>query len=388
MTPRQAAIAFNLMEEVGPIRVRAMAEVCGSAEAVFEAGAEDLAAARGIGPEMAGRIAARCRDADPDAEEARARARGIRILTAGDPEWPTALDALYDPPLALYVKGALEPRDRHALALVGSRRATHYGMKTADRLAYQVAMTGFTVVSGLARGIDTAAHEGALKADGRTLAVLGGAIDRLYPPEAEPLAERIAQRGALLSEFALGREPDRTTFPYRNRIIAGLTMGTVVIEAGRRSGALMTADSAMEQGKPVFAVPGRIDNPSAAGPHGLIKQGARLVDRVEDILEEFEYLVKVPAEAPPRERDGPMPTLSEVERTVVLALCEGSLHVDELVRRSGQTSAGVSGLLLGLEMKRIIRMLPGRTVELAVDVTGWADSGEAGEPTESGRAHG
>ncbi|MCF7849764.1 MAG: DNA-processing protein DprA, partial [Kiritimatiellales bacterium] len=266
----------------------------------------------------------------------------------------------------------LEPKDKRSIAIVGSRATSHYGLTVADRLAYQLTQTGFTVVSGLARGTDTAAHRGALKGGGRTIAVLGGSLDNLYPPENEALAKDIAKNGAVISEYPMGRQADRMTFPYRNRIVSGLSMGVIVVESGVKGGSMHTADAAMEQGRTVFAVPGRIDLPGAHGPHRLIKNGAKLVESLDDILEEYEFLI------PPSELDAPAPAtaarpdvpLSEEESKIVEALWQESLDVDSLARKTGLKSHQLSSLLLGLEMKRVVRMLPGRMVELADDLRG------------------
>ena len=214
MTPREAYIVLNQIEGIGPVRTRALCEALGSPEAVLAAPASQLAGVRGVGPKVAENIVAQRGRLDPGREEAVAARLGARLVTPDDAEYPKPLKNIYDPPLCLYVRGAWEEQDEQALAIVGTRRATHYGAAQAERLAYQAAKAGFTVVSGLARGIDTVAHRAALKAGGRTLAVLGGALDKLYPPENRELAEEIAAQGALLSEFPLGREPDRTTFPY------------------------------------------------------------------------------------------------------------------------------------------------------------------------------
>jgi DNA processing protein len=290
MDARAAYIVLNQIEGIGPVRVRALCEALGSPEAVLTAAPAALAAVRGVGPKVAEAIAARRGAREAAVEEDAAARLGARLVTPVDAEYPEALKSLYDPPLCLYVRGTLEQRDAQALAMVGTRRMTHYGAAQADRLAYQVAQAGFTVVSGLARGIDTVAHKAALKAGGRTLAVLGGAVDRLYPPENRELAEEIAAHGALLSEFPLGREPDRTTFPYRNRVVSGLSKGVLVVEAGVDSGAMNTAEQALEQGRSVLAVPGRVDMDGARGPHRLIQNGARLVEDLADILKEFEFL--------------------------------------------------------------------------------------------------
>ena len=366
MTEREAYIALNMIDGLGPVKVRSLVAALGSAQAVFTATAEALLTASGVGKELARRIVEQRSGVDPVAEADRAVRAGARIIAWGDADYPEPLRAIHDPPLALYVRGTLETHDRHALGIVGTRHATHYGLTVADRLAYQMAKVGFCVVSGLARGIDTAAHRGALKGGGRTIAVIGSAMDTLYPPENAALADEIAGHGAVISEYTMGREPDRTTFPYRNRVISGLSMGVVVVEAGRTSGALQTADQALEQGRSVFAVPGRIDSPASKGTHRLIKAGARLVEDVDDILQEFEFLISPEKKQKAKELD-PMPTvqLSGEEQSIVRALWEGALDYDALIRRAELKAATVNSLLIGLEMKRVVRMLPGRMVELA-----------------------
>lgn len=367
MTEREAYIALNLLGQIGPVRARALAAHLGSLTAIFEASEQDLRAAEGIGVELAAHIVRSRGEVDPSREEAEAARLGARIVTPVDTDYPEPLQTIHDPPLALYVVGTWTPRDRHAVAVVGSRRCTHYGRATADRLAAQLASAGVTVVSGLARGIDTAAHEGALRADGRTIAVLGGAVDRLYPAEARPLADRIACQGAVISEYALGREPDRTTFPYRNRIISGLSMGVVIVEADRQSGAMITAAQALDQGRLVFAVPGRVDQPMSRGPHSLIRQGAKLVEDARDVLEEFEYLFPRAATAvSPAVEQAAAFSFSEEEERVVEALKEGELDADTLARRAALPPAKLGALLVGLEIKRVVRMLPGRLVALTV----------------------
>lgn len=369
MTRREAYIALNMMSALGPVRVRKLVQALGSPEAVFTATEAELRKAEGIGAEVARGILNQREQVDVAAEIARARQHEARIVTQEDPDYPEPLKQIYDPPLALYVRGSLVKEDRHAIAVVGTRHATHYGQSVADKMSYQLARTGFTVVSGLARGIDTAAHRAALKGEGRTLAVLGSALDKLYPEENEELAGEIAKHGAVISEYTMGREPDRTTFPYRNRIVSGLSMGIIVVEAGVKSGAVITATEALEQGRTVFAVPGRVDQPSARGTHMLIKQGARLCEGIDDILQEFEMLIP-PAQAEkvksmPKRPDVP---LTQDEQVVVKALWKGALDVDALARAAGLKSAQISALLLGLEMKRVVRILPGRVVELREDL--------------------
>jgi DNA processing protein len=247
------------------------------------------------------------------------------------------------------------------MAVVGTRRPTHYGRETADRMAYGLAKAGYSVVSGLARGIDTAAHRGAIKARGRTLAVLGGGLDDVYPPENAELAREISENGAVLSEFPLGRRPDKTTFPMRNRIVSGLSAGVLVVEAGLKSGAMITVASALEQGRQAFAVPGRVDSPASQGTHRLIRDGAVLVTHVDDILAEQDTLLSRNElrEAAVR----PKPSLSQDESRLLGFLADGARDVDSLIRESGLKPAGVNAVLISLEMKRLVRMQPGRVVE-------------------------
>ncbi len=359
-----------MIEGLGPVSVRRLIDVLGSPKAILEADREALMEARGVGEKLALKIITRRDSIDAEEELEKAADLGARIITPLDEEYPTALKAIHDPPLALYVKGRLLPADDKALGIVGSRSTSHYGLNAADRLAYQLGQTGFTVVSGLARGTDTAAHRGALKSKGRTIAVLGGALDCLYPPENAALSEQIAKQGAVISEYPLGRQADRMTFPYRNRIISGLSMGVLLIESDVKGGSMHTMEAATEQGRTVFALPGRIDTPGAKGPHLLIKNGAKLVERIDDVLEEYEFLI------PPSELDAPEAAtaarpdvpLDERESAVVEALWNEPMDVDSLSRELGVKSHELSGILLGLEMKRVIKTLPGRIVELAEDL--------------------
>lgn len=374
MTSREAYIVLNRIEGIGPVRVRALCDSLGSPEAVLSASAAELSAVKGVGPKGAEGIVSQRRGLDAGREESAAAKLGARLVTPVDGDYPEPLKGIYDPPLCLYVRGTLEKKDAQALGIVGTRRASSYGTAQADRLAYQVSKAGFVVVSGLARGIDTVAHQAALKAGGRTLAVLGGAMDKLYPPENRRLAEEIAARGALISEFPLGREPDRTTFPYRNRIVSGLSKGVLVVEAGLDSGAMNTAEQALEQGRSVMAVPGRVDMEGARGPHRLIQNGARLVEDLSDILKEFEFLFP-PAEQARlvRQQDARQRlTLLPAEQSVVRALwTEPELDFDVLIRKTGLSSAQLMTLAMQLEMKRIIRRLPGRRVALMDEIRQW-----------------
>ena len=374
MTAREAYIVLNQIEHIGPVRVRALCAALGSPEAVLSASASALASVRGIGLKVADSIVTQRDKWDAGREEKAAAKLGTRLITPVDADYPAPLKTIYDPPLCLYVRGTLEVKDEQALAVVGTRRASNYGSAQAERLAYLAAKAGFTIVSGLARGIDTLAHQAALKAGGRTLAVLGGGMDQLYPPENRDLAEQICASGALLTEFPLGRKPDRTTFPYRNRIVSGLSKGVLVIEAGLSSGAMNTAEQALEQGRSVMAVPGRVDMDCARGPHRLIQNGARLVEDLPDILKEFEFLFPPSEQARlVRQQDARQRlTLAPAEAAVVRALWdEPELDFDVLIRRTNLTSAQLMTLAMQLEMKRVIRRLPGRRLALLDEIRHW-----------------
>jgi len=282
---------------------------------------------------------------------------GVTILTYRDSNYPEKLLTTYDYPPLLYVKGQLTAADELAVAVVGSRRASSYGQRVAEKLAADLAYHGITVVSGLARGIDSMAHKGALAAGGRTLAVLGSGIDIIYPPEHRVLGEQIARCGALISEFPLGSEPDAGHFPRRNRIISGLSLGVVVVEAGLRSGALLTARFALDQGREVFAVPGSIDAPGSQGTHCLIQEGAKLVQKVEDILEELPVSGKVVDVKSPAQS---MTDLSAEEGKLLALVTDQPVPVDNLIAQSGYQASETLSLLLSLEMKGLVQQLSGK----------------------------
>ena len=362
MDAREALVALNLIEGVGPVRVRQLLEHFGDAPAILDASRQQLLQVRGIGEDTADAVANWEKKADLGAELQRIREFGCHIVTQVDPEYPELLRQIYDPPVVLYLKGTLSPKDKNSVAMVGSRMTTHYGIEIARKLAYQLAYVGVTVVSGGARGIDSAAHQGALTAKGRTIAVLGTGINLVTPPENAELFERIAANGAVITQFPFNRPPDKQSFPIRNRIVAGMTLGTVVVEANLTSGALITANFAAEYGRQVFAVPGRIDSPRSKGCHDLIKKGAKLCESAEDILSEFEYLFP-PANRPPSAAEtGVLPAieLSVNEQKVFDTLDHEESSIDDAIRKSGLPASAVSVALLSLEMKHLIRQLPGK----------------------------
>src|SRR5437667_1599121 len=362
MDSREALVALNLIEGVGPIRVRQLLEHFGDAPAILQAPKQRLLQARNIGEETADAIAHWEKNVDLAAELKRITDSGCRIVTQAEAEYPELLRQIYDPPIVLYVKGELLPKDKDAVAMVGSRLTTHYGIEAARKPAYQLAYVGVTVVSGGARGIDSAAHQGALSAKGRTIAVLGTGINLVTPPENAELFERIAANGALITQFPFNRPPDKQSFPIRNRIVAGMTLGTVVVEANLTSGALITANFAVEYGRQVFAVPGRIDSPRSKGCHELIKKGAKLCESAEDILSEFEYLFPASNRPPAPNETGVLPALelSDNEQKVFDRLNSEEVSIDEVIRHSSLPTSAVSVALLSLEMKRLVRQLPGK----------------------------
>jgi DNA processing protein len=359
---REAFIALNLIENVGPVRVRHLLEHFGEPAAILQASASQLQRVPGIGKEISESIGNWEKTVDLRGELDRIEKSGCNVVTQADENYPELLRQIYDPPVVLYVKGALLARDKNAIAIVGSRMTTHYGVESARKLAHQLAYVGVTVVSGGARGIDTAAHQGALHSKGRTIAVLGTGINLVFPAENVELFERIAAQGAVITQFPFNRKADKQSFPIRNRIVAGMTLGTVVVEANLTSGALITAGMAVENGRQVFAVPGRIDSPRSKGCHDLIKKGAKLCEGAEDILCEFEYLFPG-SNRPSMLKDAaemPAFTLSVNEQSVYDALSNEESTIDEVIRHSRLPPSTVSVALLGLEMKRLIRQLPGK----------------------------
>jgi len=346
---------------VGPQISRLLLEQFGSAGGVLAASRGALCGVSGVGPKLADKIARARQDFDAAAELALCRRQGVNVVERGAPEYPAPLENIPDPPSLLYVKGRLEPRDQLAIALVGSRHCTPYGTRTAERLAAALARTGFTVISGLARGIDAAAHRGAIKAGGRTIAVLANGLGSVYPPEHEDLARAVVEAGAMVSEMPMRQAPLAGLFTQRNRIISGLSLGVVVVEATPRSGSLSTAAHAVEQNREVFAVPGPADSLSSRGCHRLIRDGARLVETVDDILEELGPLVhevRTDPEEPPVRHPAEL-ALSDSERSLLGDLDDQPTGVDDLITRTGMTAGQVMATLSVLELKRLVRRLPG-----------------------------
>lgn len=286
----------------------------------------------------------------------------IRKIGISDREYPALLKNIHRAPPELFVNGEILPADANAVAIVGSRRSTVYGSQQCERLSYELALKGITVVSGMARGIDTAAHKGALKAGGRTIAVLGSGHGHIYPPENKKLYAEIAKSGAVISEFPHETPPMPFNFPARNRIISGLSRGVVVVEAARKSGALITANFALQEGREVFAMPGNISSSRSAGTNALIKEGAKLTESADDIMEELEGVldIKIGREgsAEPRAKN-PAATLSAEERAVFGVLTDTPKPIDEISGASRIPVSKISRILIDLEIRRLAKMLPG-----------------------------
>jgi len=360
MNSTEACIALNMLPTVGPVRMRKLLQAFEKPERILAAKGSELRKVEGIGREVADQISNWESIVDLAAELNRVREFGATVITQDSPSYPKPLREIHAPPIVLYVWGELQERDHHAIGIIGARRTTHYGTEAAKKLAYQLAYAGLTVISGLARGIDTSAHQGALAAKGRTIAVIGSGLSKLYPPENLGLAEKIRDgNGAIVSEFSMEIEPDRQTFPMRNRIISGWSHGILVVEAGLNSGALITASQALEQGRSVYAVPGHINAPSAMGSNRLIQQGAKLVMDAGDILDDLQILL--PETKPsPEAAVRLLPPLSEDERRVYDAIEASETPIDQIAAKCDLPSATVSSTLLRLELKRLVKQLPGK----------------------------
>lgn len=339
------------VSQIGPARFTRLLDHFGSAEAAWRASLLDLAAA-GLDRRAVESLEALRKTADPEAEWRRVERLGADVLTLDDPAYPSRLREINDPPPVLYLRGTLTPADEWAIAVVGTRRASAYGQQATERIVGEVARAGVTIVSGLALGIDTFAHRAALAVGGRTVAVLGSGLDRLYPSENARLAAQIAERGAVITEFPPGTKPDAMNFPRRNRIVSGLTRAILVVEADHKSGAMITANYAGEQGRDVFAVPGSILSPLSAGPNQLIKEGAKLVSDATDILEEL-HLTAVVEERAAREELPADPT----EATLLGLLTHEPTHVDDLTRATRLPASVVTATLTLLELKGLARQL-------------------------------
>ena len=357
MNDTERFLILNMVEGLGSVRTQGLLKHFGSLEEVFQATEGQLRKVEGIGEKISLKIIQSIRGIDLQKELDLIKRHNIKIISFLDKSYPKNLKNIYDPPMVLYVLGEVLPQDDAAIAIVGSRLASFYGIQQAERLGFELASRGITVVSGLARGIDSSAHRGALKAGGRTLAILGSGILNMYPQEHKELARKISENGAVISEFPMMTIPERGNFPKRNRIISGLSLGVVVVEAAQRSGALITSDIAMEEGREVFAVPGKVDSITSRGTNKLIKQGAKLAETVDDILEELDLQVESGLEQDERINAS---KLDKTETLVYNLLSSEAQHIDDLSEASGVKVSEVSRILLNLEIKKFVCRLPGK----------------------------
>jgi len=356
---------------VGPTTFAKLIKHFGSAERVLGASVSELAKIDGVGFKTAERIAATRDKFDPATEVELAQKLGVWIINLDDNRYPPVLKRIYDPPPVLYVKGTLTRQDNLAMSIVGSRHCSLYGQEQSSRLAHFLSSAGFTICSGMARGIDTAAHQGALSAGGRTIAVQGCGLANIFPPENDRLFELIAESGACISELPLQYEPLSVNFPPRNRIIAGLSLGTIIVEAGLRSGALITARAALDYDREVMAVPGKIDSPLSKGAHQLIKQGAKLIESVEDVMEALghigqqleEHVSAAAAQASERVEkplfDVGQLKLSSDEKKIYDCLGKEPLHIEQIIAETNLMPGSVNAGLISLRLKGLIKQLPG-----------------------------
>jgi len=378
-------LALKLVEGLGNIGVKSLLQSFGTPEHVFKAPLHLIETVPGIGSKTARHIKDFSQWSEVEGEIAKAAQMNISILTCRNPLFPRRLLHIYDCPVLLYVKGELHGLDV-SVAVVGSRKASAYGKYTTERLSRELALNGVTIVSGMARGIDASAHRGAMSVKGRTVAVLGSGLDVIYPPENESLYHEISECGAVVSEYPFGTRPNAPNFPARNRIISGMSMGVVVVEATEKSGSLITARIALEQGREVFAVPGSIDEAGSRGTNRLIKEGAKLVEDVDDILAEIgpqtppgnslpviAVRPDLPAEHPPQEvpvappnehrqrHDVHHAVLDAKEQLLIENLSSRPRPVDDLITATGLSAAEILSLLLHLELRGLIRQMPGKT---------------------------
>jgi DNA processing protein len=352
-------LALQMTPGLGNVACKNLIERFDTPEGIFQASLSELAAVEGVRNEAARNIADLKFPADPSEELRRVEECGARIIPFLDPGYPVALRQIHDPPVLLYLKGKDIPHKAIFIGVVGSRNPTPYGIKSAEEIGQGLGRRGLGVVSGMARGIDSAAHWGCLAGRGFTVAVLGTGIDIIYPASNKKLADKIMRQGALISEFPLGTPPEPKNFPIRNRIISGLTEGVVVVEATKKSGSLITASLALEQGREVFAVPGSIHSFKSKGCHFLIQQGAKLIENSDDILDElglnYDYTPKTDTF-----KEGPLPHMDDSEKAVFDLIGDYPLHIDEISRQGNLPPGKAASILMRMELKGIIRQLPGK----------------------------
>lgn len=360
MVDVRSLLGLSMVPGVGAARLRLLVSHFGSPESVLAASERQLAAVEGMDKRVARGIASR-QDFEEDIQLQLSRLNkcDARIVTFWDKEYPENLKRIYDPPVMLFVRGSVSPADKYSVAIVGTRNPTAYGRHVAEKFSAELAEQGITVVSGLARGIDTVAHATAIRASGRTLAVLGSGVDVIYPGENRRLAEQITVQGAVISEYYMGAKPDAVNFPKRNRIISGISLGTILVETDVDGGAMITAGTALDQNREVFAVPGNVFEKKSRGTNKLIRESkAKLVENIADVVEELKYKLKpiLKDQTKPQQRV----QLSIFEQKVFDMLSDEARHIDTLGEKSGIATSDLLVLLLGLELKGVVKQLPGK----------------------------
>jgi len=366
---KQALIILNMIPQLSSIRIKRLIDYFGNAQDILKASESELQRIEGVGRTIARNIVTKRANIDIDKELDLINKHNVGVITFNESNYPENLKTIYDPPVILYIKGELKQKDNLSVAIVGSRRASIYGLSMAEGMASELAGFGITVISGMARGIDSAAHKGALKAEGRTIAVLGSGLDCIYPPENKKLFEQIVEFGALVSEYPMQTKPFAGNIPRRNRIISGLSQGVVVVEASRNSGALITADFALEQSREVFAIPGKADSLTSFGTNRLIKQGAKLVDSVEDIIEELQLEIQTQIKKSKNKKSIRAEESKDAAIRLGLTNEEDKIYnnidiqpryIDDIIRDSGLSTDKVLGGLMQMELKHLIKQLPGK----------------------------
>jgi DNA processing protein len=353
-------LALFTVPKVGPVRYIFLVKHFGSPEKVLSVSKAELAELPDIGPVIASSIKSKVDWKKAEEQLELLEKNKVQIVTFRDENYPENLLSIYDPPPFLFVKGEIRKEDRNAVAIVGCRSASLYGKRITERIGRELARRGITIVSGLARGIDSIGHLSALKENGRTLAVFGSGLDIIYPRENRKLTERIKPSGAILSEFFLGTKPEAPNFPRRNRVISGLSLGVVIVEAGTKSGALLTAHCALDQNREVFAIPGNLGAKNSEGTNELIKQGAKLVTSVEDILEELKITTREGKSCPSVLTEEDLSHLSETEKNIFKLISDEPHHIDKVATQASVSVPQALSALLSLELKGLVKQLSGK----------------------------
>jgi DNA processing protein len=361
MSDIRYSIALSMLPDIGPVGARKLLSVLGTPERIFNSEFDALLAVEGIGINRARNIKEFSSWKDVEKQIKVLEKSEIKAVSFDDTSYPEMLREIEDAPVVVYIKGDIQPQDRYAIAVVGSRKPTHYGTSVAEKISEELASMGFTIVSGMARGIDALSHTGAIRAGGRTIAVLGSGLDVPYPPENKMLMDKIAGSGCVMSEFPPGTLPEKENFPRRNRLISGLSLGVLVIEATSDSGSLITARYALEQGREVFAVPGSITAPTSEGTNGLIRSGAMLTRKAEDIVEELAPVLKGFIKS----KDKIRIEVTDEEKKICDLLSGEPKQIDIISRESGLPTSKVLGILLGLELKGAVKQTTGKRFYLS-----------------------